>query len=301
LNNPPSNFQKFNTAFLALRRLRSAQLFVLLDTDRTAYKIVSLQHHCSHLPHLSFLHTKVLSATMLAAEDPVELDGDVKHEETPNAVDDAGATPSPANIEESNDAPNDADVAVITPEKPGLVLLQEASDTDSSRSVSPMSHEGANESKENESSTKVADQVKHIFSNGPPPSPTRMELSVSTTATTPLAEGISKEVGTNLLLEGQDMVSGGEPNAHEEVITNKVEETVPLSEEMHTSGNGGKVQWSSESMEKELAEAKAENAQLRADLEKERSGKKFSADDPFAPREGKTLVWTGVTMTLVRT
>jgi hypothetical protein len=82
-----------------------------------------------------------------------------------------------------------------------------------------------------------------------------------------------------------------------EGIANEVKESAPLS---HT---GGKVKWSSESMEKELAEAKAENAKLRADLEKERSERKLSAnrqDDPFAPREGKTLVWTGVTMTLVR-
>jgi hypothetical protein len=58
-----------------------------------------------------------------------------------------------------------------------------------------------------------------------------------------------------------------------------------------------------ESMERELAEAKAENAKLRADLESERAEKKLSAnsqDDPFAPREGKTLVWTEVSMTLVR-
>jgi hypothetical protein len=67
-----------------------------------------------------------------------------------------------------------------------------------------------------------------------------------------------------------------------------------------TSSSEGNV----ESMERELAEAKAENAKLRADLDSERAEKKLSAnsqDDPFAPREGKTLVWTGVTMTLVRT
>jgi hypothetical protein len=85
-----------------------------------------------------------------------------------------------------------------------------------------------------------------------------------------------------------------------EGITNKVEQTVPSSVETRTEG---KVKFSQESMERELAEAKAENAKLRADLEKERSEKKLLGnrqDDPFAPREGKTLLWTDVNMTLVR-
>jgi hypothetical protein len=60
----------------------------------------------------------------------------------------------------------------------------------------------------------------------------------------------------------------------------------------------------SKSLERDLADARAENARLRADLESERAEKRGSAlsgqDDPFAPREGKTLVWTDVSMTLVR-
>lgn len=63
-------------------------------------------------------------------------------------------------------------------------------------------------------------------------------------------------------------------------------------------------------MERELADAKAENAKLRADLEIERAENRGTSgiskgsplnrqDDPFAPREGKTLVWTDVSMTLV--
>ena len=63
-------------------------------------------------------------------------------------------------------------------------------------------------------------------------------------------------------------------------------------------------------MAREIADAKAENAKLRADLENERSEMKGASrigkgltlnrqDDPFAPREGKTLVWTDITMTLV--
>jgi hypothetical protein len=58
-------------------------------------------------------------------------------------------------------------------------------------------------------------------------------------------------------------------------------------------------------MERELAEAKAENAKLRADLESERAEQKGASgigkgstlsgqDDPFAPREGKSLVRTDV-------
>jgi hypothetical protein len=56
------------------------------------------------------------------------------------------------------------------------------------------------------------------------------------------------------------------------------------------------------SLERDLADARAENAKLRADLESERAEKKLLGnmqDDPFAPREGKTLVWTDVSMTLV--
>ena len=140
---------------------------------------------------------------------------------------------------------NAADILSISSKEPGLVLIQETSDTDSSASV--------------------------YSSDQQMPMKPKMTLATET----PCAE----------------------------VIFNKVEKTVPLSEEMQASGNGGEVKWSSESMKRELAEAKAENAKLRADLEKERAEKKLSAssqDDPFAPREGKTLVWTGVTMTLVR-
>jgi hypothetical protein len=82
---------------------------------------------------------------------------------------------------------------------------------------------------------------------------------------------------------------------------NKVDKSLPLSKGMHMVSS--EQERTPASIAREIADAKAENAKLRADLENERSQKKLSAnsqDDPFAPREGKTLVWTGVTMTLVR-
>lgn len=230
-------------------------------------------------------------------------------EETPKTVENAvwkkdGVAASPALIEEISDAePKDA--ALITPEKSGSgsLLPKEISDTESCGSVSSMS-QGANEDEEHENKEEIAGKEGSNLGSfkSPPPSPTRSEslVKVSPTAT-PLVARIIHNVDGNLpSLEGKNIVSGSEPTTLDKGITNKVEESVSVLEEKRSVGE---VRWNPESMQRELAEARAENARLRADLQNERSQKKLSGngqDDPFAPREGKTLVWTDVNMTLVR-
>jgi hypothetical protein len=246
----------------------------------------------------------------------------------------------------------------ISLKEPGHILPIEVSDTESSRSVSPLSHQGAHENEENESNAKIPDQGEsilieegkdaepHDFAAITPEKQGRAllrEMSATKesaspyfssqqmassedeenesnakianrvecewealTTPTPVAEEKIYGVEGNLPVpEGKDTFSGGEPATLDKGIISKVEKLLPLSKETHmVSGEKSKRL---ESIERELAEAKAENAKLRADLDSERAEQKGASgigkggqDDPFAPREGKTLLWTGVTMTLVR-
>lgn len=89
---------------------------------------------------------------------------------------------------------------------------------------------------------------------------------VSTTAI-PLSEEIIHEIGGNiLLLEGKDMISGSERTAlPDQGITKKVEERLSLSSEGKDT-----VSVEEESFERELADAKVENAKLREALKKKK-------------------------------
>jgi hypothetical protein len=204
---------------------------------------------------------------MLAVGDHViDGDGEPVDVSSPNMAGDHEECEEGEIVFESVD---DSVLADISSEKPDLILLQDTSDTGSGASVSSSSHQISNEDEENARNAKMASLLKSNRgrSSNPPPSPTLSGSVVEGLSTaTPLTEGIIHERAGNISLsEGKGMVSGGEPTALDQGIINKVEESLPLSEkEFKVSGEG-------ESMERELADAKAENAKLREALEKKRA------------------------------
>lgn len=106
------------------------------------------------------------------AGDPEECEQDKEKENSESGIDavwfmDAVAASSetpaytPAQTEEKDDA-EPHDVAAITPETPGHVMLKETPDTESSASASSSSHQMSNENEENVSNAQIAEQGESI-------------------------------------------------------------------------------------------------------------------------------------------
>jgi hypothetical protein len=223
----------------------------------------------------------------------------------------------------------------ITPNKHGHVRPTKISDTESSGSISSLSHQGAHENEEDESNAEIADEVDSEY------------LWKVLTTPSPVAEGPIHGVGEKLpfsrrkktvnveeslpLSEGAQRNGGVRARKHESLereFADTEAENARLRASLDTTTSSEE---NTKSLKRDLADARAENAKLWADLDLQtsfvpadgqknrRSGHRRSEraeqrsasgigkgsalsgqNDHFAPRESKTLVWTGVSMTLVR-
>jgi hypothetical protein len=265
---------------------------------------------------------------MLKAEDHV-LDGEVERldDTSPNTSGDHEESEQDEKKEKSevDDAVWNKDAAaasttmLTTSETPGLVSLQDTSDTsdtDSSASVPPSPTRSNSLVEVSTTPAPLAEGIFAAKNNNVDADAIQVwiEAAVAAAALTAasqqqelinaavatalaaqpplLAEGIINKVDGQLpSSEGKHMVSDEKPTL---LVLSKADLSTETQALQDLDGDGSLPDGSMKSKDSE------ETTPSSASAIGDRSGSILNRqDDPFAPREGKTLVWTGVSMTLV--